>query len=261
MVQECTRCGEEINEKWLFCRFCGNRVKSEFSSEPSDSISYEESFSEDFDEDDDISTPEEVIEELSLEEVYSIITTRDKRHTLNTMKKDLSAEIDKLLERITLKLLPREDALEQLAHLKTQKEEVEELKASLPVISQDLIPLEILIEDEEIAKGKLHEINILRKEGTVSKDTIRKAKQEYENQLDSIKDELGLELGRMRAWHADLTQDLKDKRTKLEMLIVRKRTGELTEDEYEEKRVTHADEIKTCEFASEFIGRLIKQAK
>jgi len=259
MTRECSQCGEEINEKWLFCRFCGNRVKSEFSSDTSDSFSYEESFSEDFDEDE--STPEEVIDELSLEDVYTIINTRDKRHTLNTMKKDLSAEIDKLLERVKLKLLPREDALEQLSHLKTQKEEVELLEASLPVITQDLIPLEILIEDEEVAKGKMYEINALRKEGTVSKDTIRKAKQEYENQLNNIKEELGLELGRMRAWHADLTQDLKDKRTKLEMLIVRKRTGELTEDEYEIKRAAHAEEIKETEFTSEFIGRLMKQAK
>ncbi len=261
MARECTRCGEEVNEKWLFCRFCGNRVKSEFSSESSDSFGYDESFSEDIDEVDDLSTPEEVIDELSLEEVYLIITTRDKRRTLNTMKKDLSAEIDKLLERIKLKLLPREDAVKQLTQLKTQKEEVEQVEASLPVITQDLIPLEILIEDEEIAKGKLYEINALRKEGTVSKDTIRKAKMEYEDQLNSIKEELGLELGRMRAWNADLTQDLKEKRTKLEMLIVRKRTGELTEDEYEEKRATHAEEIKSVEFCNEFIGRLIKQAK
>ncbi|MHA1911456.1 MAG: hypothetical protein ACTSYA_07155 [Candidatus Kariarchaeaceae archaeon] len=261
MARECTQCGEEVNEKWLFCRFCGNRVKSEFSSESSDSLSYEESISEDFDEIDDLSTPEEVIDELSLEEVFLIITTRDKRRSLNTKKKDLSAEIDKLLDRIKLKLLPREDALKELSQLKNQTEEVEKLEASLPVISQDLIPLEILIEDEQVAKGKLYEINALRKEGTVSKDTIRKAKQEYESQLNSIKAELGLELGRMRAWHADLNQDLKEKRSKLEMLIVRKRTGELTEDEYEEKRAKHAEEIKSVEFGSEFIGRLIKQAK
>ena len=225
MVRECTRCGEEVNEKWLFCRFCGNRVKSEFSSESSDSFSYEESFEEDIVEDDDLITPEEVIDELSLEDVFLIITTRDKRRTLNNMKKDLSSEIDKLLDRLKLKLLPREDAVTQLTQLKTQKEEVEQLEASLPVISQDLIPLEILIEDEEVAKGKLFEINALRREGTVSKDTIRKAKQEYESQLNSIKEELGLELGRMRAWYADLTNDLKEQRTKLEMLIVKKRTG------------------------------------
>ena len=72
---------------------------------------------------------------------------------------------------------------------------------------------------------------------------------------------MGLEIGRMRAWYADLTADLKEKRTKLEMLIVKKRTGELTEDEYEEKRATNAEGIKSVEFASEFIGRLIKQAK
>jgi hypothetical protein len=261
MVRECTQCGEEINEKWLFCRFCGNRVKSEFSSESSDSFSYVESFEEDIVEDDDSSTSEEVIDELSLEDVFLIITTRDKRRTLNNMKKDLSAEIDKLLDRLKLKLLPREDAIKQLTHLKTQKEDVEQLETSLPVISQDLIPLEILIEDEEIAKGKLYEINALRKEGTVGKDTIRKAKQEYESQLNIVKEELGLELGRMRAWYADLTKDLKEHRTKLEMLIVRKRTGELTEDEYEAKRATQAEEIKSVEFANEFMGRLIKQAK
>lgn len=195
MARECTQCGEEVDEKWLFCRFCGNRVRTEFSAEESaDSFSYEETISEDEDDFEDTDASEEVQDELSLEEVFTIITTRDKRRDLTVKKRELSIEINKLLERLELKLLPREDALEQLSQLKTDKEELKKLENSLPVITQNLIPLEILIEEEEVAKGKLSEIKSLSKEGSVSKDTIRTAKREYEAQLTEIKEELGLDL-------------------------------------------------------------------
>jgi ElaB/YqjD/DUF883 family membrane-anchored ribosome-binding protein len=84
---------------------------------------------------------------------------------------------------------------------------------------------------------------------------------EYKTSIADSERQIIQELVKMEHWKDQLKKELTQKRDTLETLFVRKSTGELSEDEYNEQRDDLSEEIKDWEAAYEELKKTLKKLK
>jgi len=86
-------------------------------------------------------------------------------------------------------------------------------------------------------------------------------RREYKDTIKNSERDITQEIIKMEHWRDQLKSDLSAKRELLETLFVRKSTGELSEEEYEQEKEELSEEIKDWEAAYEELSKTLKKLK
>ncbi len=261
MTLRCPSCEREIEKNWRFCRFCGTRLDTIQNHEPEASSLNNENEA--------VSLTEEtpVLEEeptpptphkIDRETYRRIILTRDKRRRLALEKKELVSQIDSLLEQVRAGLLTKESVLPEIQKIKKRKEEIEKQEKEIGELPEEL-PIEKILDEEGRIRDKLRKLDLLRKDDSVSKETIAETKRELQAELDTIRMKKHLEQAELKKWLADLKQELSDKRKELEKLYVNLQLGELSKEKYEELKQQFTKELEGLSDLVRYLEGLLKR--
>ncbi len=260
MNLKCPSCGKDVQTNWRFCRYCGIRL--DFEKEPSSSIESTPDTEETIqilEKELGIKPDKEVIEEeLDKEKYERIIFTRDRRRRLNEEKKELLSKIDELLEQVRAGLLKKDAVMSEIQKIKKRKEEIEKEEAEIGDLPETL-PIEDLLDEEEEIKQKIRKLDLLKKDQSVSKETLLDTIQEYKEKLSSIRERKLKEQVKLQKWLAELKSELKNQRKQVEKLYVRFQLGELSKEKYEKEKTKLSKNLERKNELIIFLEELLKR--
>ncbi len=263
MSLKCPSCEREIQKNWRFCRFCGTRLdlaqNEEFETTPPSSIHGNDAILE---ESPVASAEKEPVQpephKIDRETYKRIILTRDKRRRLALEKKELVSQVDALLEQVRAGLLTKESVMPEIQKIKQRKEEIERQEKEIGELPEEL-PIEKILDEEGRIRDKLRKLDMLKKDDSVSKETIAETKRELQAELDTIRMQKHLEQAELKKWLADLKQEISEKRKELEKLYVNLQLGELSKEKYEELKKQFTKDLEGLADLIRYLEGLLKR--
>ncbi|MHA2172318.1 MAG: hypothetical protein ACXAB7_20810 [Candidatus Kariarchaeaceae archaeon] len=224
---------------WKYCRYCGQTDATETIE--------------------DLGSSQQQVQkevEFNRELYYDVLSTRSHRLELINRKKELMGAIDALLDQVQSGLVTRDYALPKIKEVKAQVVEVtksEKQYENLP----DKLPLEVLLDEIDAAEERLLKIDALKHDPVISKEAIRDAKNQSEESLDLLRDQQSKVNGHLRVWQSELRSELDVERKEVEQLYIRFKTGEITEEAYNERKTKRTDAITTKDNVMQLISNML----
>lgn len=240
---QCNSCEQPVEPNWKYCRYCGTAQPKRQPIEVESSIKAEPL------------TIEEHIE-FDKDLYYSVLSTRTNRKSLIDKKEELAGEINSLLDQLQSGLVTREYAMPKIKKIKEQVSLISEKQEEYKGIPESL-PVETLNDEIAAANERLKKIDKLEEDENISKETILEAKQRSQQSLDLLKNQQSKIFGHIRNWKAELKETIKENRKEIEHLYVRFKTGELTEETYNERKKNMVEETATKERVVEAINKIL----
>ena len=275
-MEECHYCRNPVQPNWNFCRKCGARlihkeekeelvVKEEvveIAREDPDSptgMIYEPLEVEEIEVDEKEEEKELTDEEL-VERIADVIIKREDFNALLKKKTDLDDEINKLLDRVKSKLVPRDEALPRIQKLKEEVEEVSVKEKNFENFSA-ILPIEEIIEDRSNIRTKLKKLSALKGDKAVSKATLEEMETKFKKNIENLTLKLNIELAKMRKTFDALERKMKSLQRELEVLYVNSQTGELSEAEYAKHKQEKSKEIDRMKKVSTTVANILAEAR
>ena len=251
----CPVCGKPVLPNFKFCKSCGARLpKSLFKEKKREEDIHSSS----------ISIKQEIESAQEYEpidpEIVHALAVKGHLIIIDKEMEEILEEIENLEERVKVGLVPKEDAKGRVTELNKRFVEIKLEKKKITKGGSQ-IPIFDLMDKKDKAKERLSKLEGLKKEKSISQKTYEKMKQEYEVAIKDSDKQITQEFIKMEKWKDQLKKELAEKRELLETLFVRKSTGELSEDEYNEEKATLTDEIKDWEAAFEELSKTLKKLK
>ena len=270
---ECPYCHNHVEPTWNFCRRCGARLFQDVDKEPEVKMPVEEpareepssptgviyerplEIEEEKEEEEKELTDDELVERIS-----ETIIKRDEYNELLRKRKELSEEIDILLDRLKHKLIPREEALPKIGQL---KEEANRVKTRLKEFEDfsAILPIEEIIEDRNNERKKLKKLRSLKGDKAISKATYEEMEAKYKKNIELLNTKLNIELAKMKKTFNALQNKMKSLQRELEILYVKSQTGEITEKQYEKEKQKISEEISKFKKVAQTVQRILTEAK
>ena len=274
---ECHYCRNPVQSHWNFCRKCGARllhkeeekeelvvkdevieVAKEDPSSPTGMI-YEPLEVEEVEVDEEEEKKELTDEEL-VERIADVIVKREDYNALLKKKVDLDDEINKMLDRVKNKLIPRNEALPKIKELKQEVDEVTAREADFENFSA-ILPIEEIIEDRANERKKLKKLSSLKGDKAVSRATFDEMETKYKKNIENLTIKLNVELAKMRKTFDALERKMKTLQRDLEVLYVNSQTGEISEKEYERHKQEKSVEIEKMKKVSKTVANILAEAR
>ncbi len=237
----CPTCQNSIKENWKYCRFCGTKLERVEQPPKVEEVHLEESEAPAVEE-----KPKAKLPEFDRGLYYRVLASRGKRRQLNEKKKQLLDEVNSLLEQVKSGLVSRDYALPKIQELKKEVQSLNEEAKTFSNLPEEL-PIETLIDQIESAREKFAKLQDLKGRSEISKETLREAKQQYLDNIELLMDQKSVVDGHLRNWLHDLKNELKTLRKDIEMLYIKRETGEIIEEEYTKRKKALADKINEVE--------------
>ncbi len=273
---ECHYCRNPVQSHWNFCRKCGARLMHKDESEE---LVVKDEVIEIAKEDPESPTgmiyePLEV-EEVKVEEekdkrdltdeelverIADVIVKREDFNALLKKKADLDDEINKLLDRVKNKLVPRDEALPRIQKLKEEVEEVDKKEKDFEDFSA-ILPIEEIIEDRNNERKKLKKLSGLKGDKAVSKATLEEMETKYKKNIENLTIKLNVELAKMRKTFDALERKMKSLQRELEVLYVNSQTGEISERKYKDHKQEKSIEIEKMKKVSKTVANILAEAR
>ncbi|MCG3222650.1 MAG: hypothetical protein H7641_14820 [Candidatus Heimdallarchaeota archaeon] len=273
---ECHYCRNPVQSHWNFCRKCGARllhkeeteelvvkdevieVAKEDPSSPTGMI-YEPLEVEEVEVDEEEEKKELTDEEL-VERIADVIVKREDFNTLLKKKADLDDEINKMLDRVKNKLIPRNEALPKIKELKEEVDAVTAREADFENFSA-ILPIEEIIEDRANERKKLKKLSGLKGDKAVSRATFDEMETKYKKNIENLTIKLNVELAKMRKTFDALERKMKSFQRDLEVLYVNSQTGEISEKAYEKHKQEKSVEIEKMKKVSKTVADILAEAR
>lgn len=254
----CPTCGKPVLPNFRFCKSCGARLPKDLFRKKEKQNNRPSSMHSSTMHSDEKSSSQE-IEPIDPAIVHAL-AVKGRLKIIDQEMEEILEEIENLEERVKVELVPKEDAKERVNELNKR---FVELKISKKKISKGgaSIPIFELIDRKETAKERLSKLEDLRKEKSISQKTYEKMNREYKESIADAEEKITHEIVKMEYWKDQLVKELQEKRDTLETLFVRKSTGELTEEEYNEEKEDLTEKIKNWEAAIEELKKLLRKLK
>lgn len=272
---ECHYCRNPVQSQWNFCRKCGARlvhkedpeefvVKDEIveiateDPESPTGMLYEPLEVE------EVKVEEEEKKELTddelVERIADVIVKREDYNALLKKKVDLDDEINKLLDRVKNKLIPRNEALPRIKKLKEEVESISALEDKFENFSA-ILPIEEIIEDRNNEKKKLKKLSGLKGDKAVSRATLEEMETKFKKNIKNLELKLNVELAKMRKTFDALEKKMKTLQRDLEILYVNSQTGEISEREYKQHKQEKSVEIDRMKKVSKTVANILAEAR
>ncbi|MBK5113432.1 MAG: hypothetical protein KGD59_05775 [Candidatus Heimdallarchaeota archaeon] len=252
----CPICGKPVLQNFKFCKSCGGRLpKDLFKEKSQESRDIHSSVIQD-----DFSSTASSTSEAIDSEIVKALAVKGRMIIIDKEMEEILEEIENLEERVKVGLVPKEDAKGRVDELNKRFVEIKIEKKKLTKRGAP-IPIFELMEKKELSRDRMSKLEGLKKEKSISQKTYEKMKREYKSSIADCERQITQELVKMENWKDQLKKDLAYKRETLETLFVRKSTGELSEDEYNQEREDLSEEIKDWEAAYEELQKTLKKLK
>jgi hypothetical protein len=272
---ECHYCRNPVQSQWNFCRKCGARLVHK--EDPEEFIVKDEVVeiaTEDPEsptgmlyeplEVEEVKVEEEEKKELTddelVERIADVIVKREDYNALLKKKTDLDDEINKLLDRVKNKLIPRNEALPRIKELKEEVESVSVLEDQFENFSA-ILPIEEIIEDRNNEKKKLKKLSGLKGDKAVSRATLEEMETKFKKNIKNLELKLNVELAKMRKTFDALEKKMKTLQRDLEILYVNSQTGEISEKEYGKYKQEKSVEIDRMKKVSKTVANILAEAR
>ncbi len=272
---ECHYCRNPVQSQWNFCRKCGARLVHK--EDPEEFIVKDEVVeiaTEDPEsptgmlyeplEVEEVKVEEEEKKELTddelVERIADVIVKREDYNALLKKKTDLDDEINKLLDRVKNKLIPRNEALPRIKELKEEVESVSVLEDKFENFSA-ILPIEEIIEDRNNEKKKLKKLSGLKGDKAVSRATLEEMETKFKKNIKNLELKLNVELAKMRKTFDALEKKMKTLQRDLEILYVNSQTGEISEKEYGKYKQEKSVEIDRMKKVSKTVANILAEAR
>jgi DNA repair exonuclease SbcCD ATPase subunit len=252
----CDVCGKPVLPNFKFCKSCGARLPKDLFKKKKEAP-------------DDIhssSMTKTYVESSAIEaetidpEIIHSLAMKGRLIIIDKEMDEILEEIENLEERVKVGLIPKEDAKDRVNELNKRFVEIKLEKKQLKKKGAP-IPIFELMEQKEVSKERLSKLEGLRREKSITQKTYEKMQHEYKRSIADADQQITQELIKMENWKKQLKKELKQKRELLETLFVRKSTGEISEDEYNDQREELTEEIKNWEDAHEELKKTLKKLK
>ena len=273
---ECHYCRNPVQSHWNFCRKCGARLMHkedkeelivkdevvEIATEDPESptgMIYEPLEVEEVKVEEEEEKKELTDDEL-VERIADVIVKREDYNALLKKKADLDDEINKLLDRVKNKLIPRDEALPKIKNLKEEVEEISAKEGDFENFSA-ILPIEEIIEDRNNEKKKLKKLGGLKGDKAVSRATLDEMETKFKKNIENLNLKLNIELAKMRKTFDALEKKMKTLQRDLEILYVNSQTGEISEKEYEKFKQEKSKEIERMKKVSKTVANILAEAR
>ncbi len=219
--KSCSSCSKAVEDTWRYCRYCGAALaraemkKPEIVRNITEKVKSKVNFDKDL--------------------YFNVLSTRSERTELLKQKKEVNNDIKSLLEQLETGVITKEYALPKISELKKEVQKVKSAEEKFKDLPSQL-PVEILIDQIDEAEQRLKKIDLLKNDPAITKEAIAEAKERAEETIVLLKEEYSVIAGHLKQWQSDVKVDLAKERKNLEQLYIRMKTGELTEESYEEKK-------------------------
>ena len=272
---ECHYCKNPVQSQWNFCRKCGARlVHKEDSEEFIVKDEVVEIATEDPEsptgmlyeplEVEEVKIEEEEKKELTddelVERIADVIVKTEDYNALLKNKVDLNDEINKLLDRVKNKLIPRNEASPRIKELKEEVEAISALEDKFENFSA-ILPIEEIIEDRNNEKKKLKKLSGLKGDKAVSRATLEEMETKFKKNIKNLELKLNVELAKMRKTFDALENKMKTLQRDLEILYVNSQTGEISEKEYGKYKQEKSVEIDRMKKVSKTVANILAEAR
>ncbi|MHA1347359.1 MAG: zinc ribbon domain-containing protein [Candidatus Heimdallarchaeaceae archaeon] len=273
---ECHYCRNPVQSQWNFCRKCGARllhkedteefivkdevveVATEDPESPTgmiyEPLEVEEIIVEEEEE------KKELTDEELVERIADVIVKREDYNALLKKKADLDGEINKLLDRVKNKLIPRNEALPRIKDLKEEVESTSVQEDNFENFSA-ILPIEEIIEDRNNEKKKLKKLSGLKGDKAVSRATLEEMETKFKKNIKNLELKLNVELAKMRKTFDALEKKMKTLQRDLEILYVNSQTGEISEKEYKKFKQEKSVEIDRMKKVSKTVANILAEAR
>ena len=254
----CPVCGKPVLPNFKFCKSCGARLSKNVFQERKSSRPQKEihSSSMSYGSENDESSEEIVIDQ----EIVHALSIKGRLVTIDKEMEEILEEIENLEERVKVGLIPKEDAKERVTELNKRFVEIRLDKKKIAKGSAQ-IPIFELMKKKDDSEKHLSKLEGLKKEKSISQKTYEKMKREYKDTISDSDKQITTEIIKMERWKDQLKKELAEKRELLETLFVRKSTGELSEEEYNDDKEELSEGIKNWEAAYEELKKTLRKLK
>ncbi len=276
-MNECHYCRNPVQSHWNFCRKCGARllhkdepeliVKSEEvieigkedPSSPTGMI-YEPLEPEVIEVEDEKEEKKDLTDDELVERIATTIVKREDYNALLKRKVEINDEIDKLLDRVKNKLIPKNEALPRIKELKEEVEIITSKEDEFENFSA-ILPIEEIIEDRNNERKKLKKLSGLKGDKAVSRATLEEMETKFKKNIENLTTKLNIELAKMRKTFDALENKMKSLQRDLEVLYVNSQTGEISEKQYEKHKVEKSKEIERMKKVSKTVAEILAEAR
>ncbi len=276
-MNECHYCKNPVQSHWNFCRKCGARLVHKEESElvvrsnevietakedpesPTGMI-YEPLEAEEIEVEEKEEEKRELTDDELVERIADVIIKREEYNVLLRKKTELDDEINKLLDRVKNKLIPRDEALPRIKKLKEEVEEVTSQEEKFENFSA-ILPIEEIIEDRNNERKKLKKLGGLKGDKAVSRATLEEMETKFQKNIENLTTKLNIELAKMRKTFDALERKMKSLQRDLEVLYVNSQTGEITTVEYEQHKKEKSKEIDRMKKVSKTVASILAEAR
>ncbi|MBY9000616.1 MAG: hypothetical protein KGD64_06865 [Candidatus Heimdallarchaeota archaeon] len=274
---ECHYCRNPVQSHWNFCRKCGARllhkedptefvIKDEIvevateDSESPTGMLYEPLEVEEVKVEEEAEEKKELTDDELVERIADVIVKREDYNALLKKKVDLDDEINKLLDRVKNKLIPRNEALPRIKEIKEEVEIISVQEDKFENFSA-ILPIEEIIEDRNNEKKKLKKLSALKGDKAVSRATIEEMETKYKKNIQNLELKLNVELAKMRKTFDALENKMKTLQRDLEILYVNSQTGEISEKDYQKFKQEKSVEIDRMKKVSKTVANILAEAR
>ncbi len=276
MVSECPFCKNPVKESHNFCRRCGARIVHETqkkeeiidekvvedSSSPT-GVSYihdapleeEKTVVEDEEKEKPL-TDDQLVERIS-----NIIIQREEYATLLKQKQEVENEINKLLDRVQNKLIPRDEAIPKIRTLKAEVEEIKNKESQFEDLEGGILPIEEIIEDRNNEREKLRKLEAIKGDKSISRSSYEEVEAKYKKNIENLTLKLNIELAKMRKTFDALDKKIKSIQKESELLYIKYQTGEKSEKVYEEEKQKLSKQIQGLKKVSNVVANILAEAR
>ena len=202
----------------------------------------------------------ELTDEELVERIADVIIKREDFNALLKKKVELEDEINKLLDRVKSKLVPRDEALPKIQKLKEEVEKADKKEKDFEDFSA-ILPIEEIIEDRNNERKKLKKLSALKGDKAVSKATLEEMETKYKKNIENLTIKLNVELAKMRKTFDALERKMKSLQRELEVLYVSSQTGEISESEYKDHKQEKSIEIEKMKKVSKTVANILAEAR
>ncbi len=275
-MNECHYCRNPVQSHWNFCRKCGARllhkdepeliitkevieIAKEDPTSPTGMI-YEPLEPEEIEVEDKDEEKKELTDVELVERIADVIVKREDYNALLKKKVEINEEVDKLLDRVKNKLVPKNEALPRIKQLKEEVELVTSKEDEFENFSA-ILPIEEIIEDRNNERKKLKKLSGLKGDKAVSRATLEEMETKFKKNIKNLTTKLNIELAKMRKTFDALENKMKSLQRDLEVLYVNSQTGEISEKQYEKHKVEKSEEIERMKKVSKTVAEILAEAR
>lgn len=225
----CTNCGKQISITARFCRFCGNPVKKQRSTQPSPTPSSSPPVTPPTPVARPSPRPAESIEKIP-EEIVDILYARERKTQIKAELKELLDEIDELSKKVDIGLIDEEESSQKIETIQTHISSLQEEQKTLK--SQPL-ELETFTESEKKWQQRIEKLEEKKRTQMVSNEVYNSLKDEYNSEYATIQQKVAIEERKARRWLVNLQKEVRELETQVERFKVRGEIDGLSKEDIE----------------------------